>query len=140
MERKRRRRVWVNQTPENFYFNEKYPRPDDSINLTVSEFEAMRLKHHTKFNQVEAAEKMGISQPTFSRILEGAHEKVTKALMEGKTIKVFGGKFDFKVIFKGYGCLECNYEWEDKSASKEKKVNCPKCNSEKVYYLEKRPI
>jgi len=100
----------------------------------------MRLKHHNKLNQYQGAEKMGISQSTFSRILERAHEKVTEALLGGKIIKVEGDNFDYKVIFKGYGCLDCNHQWEDKSASREKKVICSKCNSKNVYYLEKEPV
>ena len=132
---RRRHRRWVNQTPNNFYFSSEAPTTEDTTTLTVAEFEAMRLKHYVDFNQKDAAEKMGISQPTFSRILECAHQKTTKALMEGKIIKVYGGNFDYKLSFIGYGCLDCNHEWEDETASKEKKIECIKCNSKNVYYF-----
>ncbi len=95
----------------------------------------MRLKHYLGLNQKESAERMGVSQPTFSRILESAHQKNTSAIIEGKEIKVYGGNFDYKLSFKGYGCLNCNYEWEDSEAAKERKVNCVKCNSQNVYYI-----
>ena len=108
--------------------------------LTVDEFEAMRLKHYTGVNQKLAAEKMGVSQPTFSRILESAHQKATLALIEGKNIKIHGGNFDYKLSFIGYGCLDCNHEWEDKSASKDKGVNCTNCNSKNVYYIVRELI
>ena len=100
----------------------------------------MRLKHHINFNQESAAVKMGVSQPTFSRILESAHQKITQALIEGKKIRVYGGNFDYHIAFIGYGCLDCNYEWEDDSASKDRKVKCLKCNSNNVYYLRKEPV
>ncbi|MFX1389969.1 MAG: DUF134 domain-containing protein [Promethearchaeota archaeon] len=137
---RRRHRRWVNQPPNNLYFSPDAPTNEDSITLTVAEFEAMRLKHYIGLNQKAAAEKMGISQPTFSRILESAHYKNTIALLEGKLIKVYGGNVDYRISFVGYGCLDCNHEWEDINASKDRKVNCIKCNSDKVFYLVKEHI
>ncbi len=133
-------RRWVRQTPKNFYFSDITTMKEDQIILSIAEFEAMRLKHFINLNQNEAAEKMGISQPTFSRILEGAHRKTTLAILEGKTIRVYGGNVDYKVGFMGYGCTDCNHEWEDETASKEKKVDCPKCKSKNIYYLVRELI
>ena len=130
----------MSQPPTNLYFSNEAPASEDSIILTVAEFEAMRLKHYIGLNQKAAAEKMGISQPTFSRILESAHRKNILALIEGKLIKVFGGNVDYRISFVGYGCLDCNHEWEDINASKDRKVNCIKCNSDKVFYLVKGHI
>ena len=113
---------------------------DKNIILTVAEFEAMRLKHYMNLNQQEASEWMGISQPTFSRVIEKSHQKMTQALIEGKSIKVFGGEIDYKVIFKGYGCVDCNHEWEERTALKGKQVICINCNSKNVYYLIREPI
>ena len=100
----------------------------------------MRLKHYLGLNQKASAERMGISQPTFSRILENAHKKNTLALIEGKGIKVYGGNFDYKLSFKGYGCLNCNHEWEDANASRDTKINCVKCNSNSVYFFVRELI
>ena len=133
-------RRWVRQTPKNFYFSDITTMKEDQIILSIAEFEAMRLKHFINLNQNEAAEKMGISQPTFSRIIERAHQKLTQALIEGKIIKVFGGEYDYKVTFVGYGCLDCSHEWEDTSASKEKGVACINCNSKNVYYFVRELI
>ena len=137
---RRTRRRWVKRTPNNIYFNDAPPSLDNSVIISVSEFEAMRLKHYIDLNQKEAAEKMGVSQPTFSRILESAHQKATQALIEGKVIRVYGGNIHYKRGFIGYGCLECSREWEDETASKDKRVECPDCGSKSVYYLVKEPI
>ena len=140
MQRRAGRRVgrrWVYQKPHDYYFSNHPPLEENCIILNVAEFEAMRLKHNLSLNQERAAERMGVSQPTFSRILENAHKKVTNALVEGKLIKIHGGNVQYKKSFIGYACLNCDAEWEDQLATKEKKVNCPYCNSEKVYYLEK---
>ncbi|MBN1802053.1 MAG: DUF134 domain-containing protein [Candidatus Lokiarchaeota archaeon] len=132
-------RRWVTYPPNNSYFSDTKPA-EESIVLTMAEFEALRLKHYINLNQQDAAKKMVISQPTFSRVLERAHQKLTQALIEGKSIKVYGGNYSFRKAFLGYGCLDCNHEWEDKHASKEKKVDCPKCQSDNVYYLVKEII
>ena len=140
---RRTRMRFVKRTPNNIYFagvSDSSSIEEQFIILTVAEFEAMRLKHYINLNQKDAAEKMGVSQPTFSRILENAHQKATQALMEGKEIRVYGGNVQTKQGFIGYGCLNCDKEWEDEKASRDKKVNCPKCESDKVYYLVREPL
>lgn len=58
------------------------------IELTFEEAETLRLKNIEGLDQVEAAKKMNTSQSTFQRILSLAYKKVTKALVEGKAIKI----------------------------------------------------
>lgn len=62
------------------------------IILTIDEFEALRLKDKLSLDQIEAAEKMNISQPTFHRILESARKKIVEAIVDGKAIKIHGGE------------------------------------------------
>ena len=133
---------YVKNPPTNFYFPSETEDPlmEDFIGLTLAEFEAMRLKHYISLDQKESADNMSVSQPTFSRILVRAHKKITQALIEGKNIRVYGGNINLKKGFQGYGCLNCDEEWEDELAAKERKVNCPNCNSKKVYYLVREPL
>jgi predicted DNA-binding protein (UPF0251 family) len=56
--------------------------------LASDEIEALRLKYVKGFNQYESAEKMGISQSTFQRILSAANIKVANALLSGQAIKL----------------------------------------------------
>ena len=63
------------------------------VTLTVDEFEAMRLKDKLGLDQIDAAKKMDVSQPTFHRILESARKKIAEALINGKAIKIEGGNF-----------------------------------------------
>jgi len=58
------------------------------ITLERDELEALKLKDYDNLLQEEAAQKMGISQPTFQRILSSARQKVTLAIIEGKAIRV----------------------------------------------------
>jgi len=58
------------------------------ITLNLDEFEALRLKNVEDLNQTEAGAKMGVSQSTFTRILDSANKKVSKALVEGCAIEI----------------------------------------------------
>lgn len=65
------------------------------VSLQVEEFEALRLKDLEEMEQEAAAKKMGISQPTFHRLLQGARKKVAEAIVEGKAIRIEGGTFEW---------------------------------------------
>ena len=58
------------------------------IEITAEEAEALRLKNIEDLEQTEAAKKMNTSQSTFQRILSSAYKKISKALIEGKAIKI----------------------------------------------------
>lgn len=94
MPRPRRcRRVWFE--PNVTYFKPAGVRMidlEESI-LTVDEFEAVRLKDLEGLNEIDAAKKMNISQPTFNRLLSSARKKIADAIVNGKAIKIFGGHY-----------------------------------------------
>ena len=52
------------------------------------ELEALKLHEIDGLEQIEASEKMKISQPTFARILDSAHKKVSQAIILGKAIRI----------------------------------------------------
>lgn len=60
----------------------------DEIELTAEEVEALRLKNIEELEQVECAKKMNTSQSTFQRILTSAYKKISRAVIEGKAIKI----------------------------------------------------
>jgi len=63
----------------------------DEVILTLDEFEAIRLADLEQLYQEQAADRMGVSRPTISRILEAAHRKVADALVHGKALRIQGG-------------------------------------------------
>jgi predicted DNA-binding protein (UPF0251 family) len=67
-----------------------------TIYLTLDEFEAVRLANLENLKQVDAAKKMQISRPTFSRILSSAYVKIADGLVNLKEIKIEGGCCKFK--------------------------------------------
>lgn len=60
--------------------------------LYPDEIQAIKLYDQEGLQQKECAKKMGISQPTFARIIRDAHKKVGEALINGYAIKISGIK------------------------------------------------
>lgn len=66
----------------------------EEVVLTVEELEAVRLKDLENLDGEQAAERMGVSRPTFQRILDSARRKVAEALVGGKALRIHGGDFE----------------------------------------------
>jgi predicted DNA-binding protein (UPF0251 family)/predicted Fe-Mo cluster-binding NifX family protein len=61
--------------------------------VKLEELEAIRLKDLLGLEQEEGAERMGVSRPTFQRILMEGREKIATALIEGQAIRIEGGNY-----------------------------------------------
>ena len=66
------------------------------VTLKDEEWEAIRLIDYEKRDQEAAAQIMGVSRPTFSRVLSSARATVAKALAEGCALAIGGGDFELK--------------------------------------------
>jgi len=60
----------------------------EEVDLNVDELEALRFCDLNDLEQKEAAKKMKTSQITLQKILTSARQKVARALIEGKAIKI----------------------------------------------------
>ncbi len=87
------------------FFKPKYrdfsPTPDSTglINLHHEEIEAIYLMDFKGMYQEEAAASMGVSRPTFSRIVKNARVKMATALILGKKLHVEDDKESVVVAF-----------------------------------------
>lgn len=90
---RRRRRRRVGSRPNFKYFGPGKTGSVPEVVLKVGELEAIRLKDFEGLDQVEAAEKMEVSQPTFHRILVSARKKISDALVNGKALRIEGGNY-----------------------------------------------
>lgn len=63
----------------------------EEIIMKEEEIEALKLIEVDNLPQSRAANRMRISQPTFSRILNSSRKKLGDAIVNGKTIKIEGG-------------------------------------------------
>ncbi|MEF2175945.1 MAG: DUF134 domain-containing protein [Candidatus Absconditabacteria bacterium] len=52
------------------------------------EIEALRLAYIENLNMIQGAQKMGVSAPTFNRILNSGIGKIAQALVYSKAIKI----------------------------------------------------
>lgn len=63
------------------------------VKLKDEEWQALSLADYEGLDQEQSARMMGVSRPTFSRILASARKAVAKALAEGGAIEIEGGDF-----------------------------------------------
>jgi len=62
--------------------------------LSVDRFEALRLADAEALDHQDAAERMGISRPTFTRLVGEARRVVARALVNGWALGIEGGSFE----------------------------------------------
>jgi len=99
--------------------------------------------------QIEAAKKMDISQPTFNRLLASARKKIADALVNGKAIRIEGGIYKMAQPVQpmgpgrgrggrgrgmGWGgptmacvCPSCGYQEQKRPGVPCASLKCPKC-------------
>ena len=70
----------------------------DGVNLTIDEFEAVRLSDLEGLTQVEVAKQMRVHRSTVSRIIASAHKKIADAFVNIRTIKIEGGCCKIKKV------------------------------------------
>jgi predicted DNA-binding protein (UPF0251 family) len=63
--------------------------------LSLDGLEALRLADAEGLEHEKAAEMMGVSRPTFSRLLSEARGIVAKGLVNGWAIRIEGGNYEF---------------------------------------------
>lgn len=88
---------WIRHQPlANFYAPQGVPFGRlRGVTLTLDGLEALRLADAEGLEHEQAAELMGISRPTFSRLIAEAREVVAKALVNGWAIRIEGGNYQF---------------------------------------------
>jgi hypothetical protein len=95
------------------------------IALALDEMEALRLADLEGLHHKEAAARMRISRPTFSRIVEAARKKVAEALVEGKPLRLVGAGKAGPPGERIY-CPGCRSAWGS-SGLPRKADSCPRC-------------
>jgi len=101
----------------------------EPVILLFEEYEAMRLTDFEGLKQEEAAHKMDVSRPTFTRIYEKARRSIAEAFVKGKAILIEGGNYytnDF--WYRCEQCLKLNM-------SKTKLKNCVYCKADELRIL-----
>lgn len=91
--------------------------------MLADELEAIRLKDVEEVSQTEAARIMGISQPTFHRVLKEGRKKLGIAVLENRDVRVTGGEH----TMRRFKCFDCSHGWSEPYGTG--KPMCPHCKS-----------
>ena len=124
--RKRDRRIAMPPPMEGFKPFGIPMRDLESVDLLFEEFEAIRLTDYEDLTQEEAAERMNISRPTFTRLYDKARKSIAKAFVEGKAIIINGG--DYITDDYWYKCTDCN----ETMITLKPAEHCRTCDSENI--------
>ena len=100
------------------------------VNLTLDEFEAVRLADYEGMYQEKAAERMGVSRQTFGNIVEAARKKIADALVNSKAIRIEGGVYR-TAEWGRISCAACGHEWSASPAFPSPET-CPKCGAARI--------
>ncbi len=96
------------EPPVSVYKPARVPaRELEEIQITVDEFEAIRLADLDGLSQREASTAMNVSQPTFSRILASARKKIARGLVCGMALRIEGGRYVISRSSEGFICSSC---------------------------------
>ena len=84
-------------------FNEFKPagvkgRDLSKVNISLDEYEAVRLADNLSYSHQEAADEMDISRSTFSRLIENARKKIAEFIIQGKMLTIEGGNIHLQII------------------------------------------
>jgi len=101
----------------------------ESVDLLFEEYEALRLADYEDLTQEEAAKKMNISRPTFTRLYDKARKNIAKAFVEGKAIIIQGGTFITDYYW--YRCNDCH----ETIVSDHPVDHCKECDSDNITQL-----
>lgn len=100
-----------------------------AVHLHHEEYEALRLADYSGLSQQEAAVRMDVSRPTFTRIYDAALKKIAQAFVETRAIVLEGGDFTYDHAW--YRCKDCDSTFTAENPSDEL-VACPVCDSQQI--------
>ena len=128
----------IEEVPVCHHFHPQRQSAHEPVSLKLEELESVRLKDLKNMDQADCAVTMGLTRPTFQRILQSARSKITLALVEGRAIIIQGG--NYMVKNRTFECSDCGKIWEVEPCSEGGKhgyeIPCPECGSLKKSKLE----
>lgn len=79
-----------------------------TIQMTVDEYETIRLIDQVGYTQEQCAKQMNVARTTVQGIYNIARKKIAESIIEGKVLFISGGEYklcsDFKTQCNGNGC------------------------------------
>ena len=84
----------VCQMPTHCRFSPERPAHREAVELTVEEYEALRLMDYLGLNQEEAAAQMGVARTTVQAVYNQARRKLAQMLVGGRRLEIQGGDYE----------------------------------------------
>ncbi|MBU0469235.1 MAG: DUF134 domain-containing protein [Candidatus Omnitrophica bacterium] len=90
MQKGRRKKVrYIQKMPQTAQFSPRgKPGRPDEVELKIDEYETIKLADYQGYDQSQGAQIMGISRPSFGRILRNGRKIIADALVNGKIIRI----------------------------------------------------
>ncbi|GAA3643127.1 hypothetical protein GCM10022397_30090 [Flavivirga jejuensis] len=104
----------------------------EHIIMQYDEYETVKLVIYNDLQQDVAADRMEISRPTLTRVYNSALKKIAQAFVEGKSILIKGGHFEFGKDW--YKCKSC-FKLISSIGNQTKCDDCPAHNMDKLINL-----
>jgi predicted DNA-binding protein (UPF0251 family) len=100
------------------------------VTLTLDELEALRLADLEGLYHEQASDRMAISRQTFGNILESARRKTAECLVNGRALRIHGGRYQMNEHMneRHFICSGCQLEWAVPHGTGRPQA-CPKCAS-----------
>jgi predicted DNA-binding protein (UPF0251 family) len=98
------------------------------INLSLDEYEALRLADYEGLDHLQAAQRLGISRPTFTRLIDAAHRKIALFVQDGCALTIDGGACHFTGNI--YTCTDCGRQFRSRIDTVIE--HCPECGSDRL--------
>ena len=87
----------------------------DNVDMSIEEFESIRLMDYENLGQEVSSEVMGIARSTFQRIYNDARKKIAYSLVHGAIVHIEGGEYRLCHDFTGKGYCFPEEKKEDES-------------------------
>ena len=85
--------------PKTLLFGPLTHKPKEMIQLGDDELESLYLADFKGLYQEECAKQLGVSRPTFAKLIKNARKKVTEMLMYGRGIELVQGKKNYTLVY-----------------------------------------
>ncbi|MGD9970951.1 MAG: DUF134 domain-containing protein [Sulfuricurvum sp.] len=85
--------------PMYFSFGPLNQKPKEMIQLSADELEAMVLADFKGLYQEDCARELGVSRPTFVKLIKRGRKKMVEMMMYGKGITLIDAQHSFTIVF-----------------------------------------
>lgn len=86
------------------FFSGNHSIQSDGLQLSIEEYEVIRLLDYIGMTQQEAAARMGTGRTTIQALYTQARRKLARFLVEGTSLTITGGSY--QLCSPGSGCME----------------------------------